>query len=333
VFRADLLPDARELLPLVLETLPVGVWIMDASGKIIYGNAAGQEIWGGARYVGVAEFGEYKGWWADSGEPIAAEDWAAARAIQRNETSINEVIDIQCFDGTRKTILNSALPIRGEQGQVVGAIIVNQDITERRRLETNQKNMTRQLEAANRELGRLSRIDPLTDVANRRSFDEAIEREIRKCRRSRRPLSLVMLDIDHFKRFNDRLGHPAGDRCLQLVANRVATILRRPDDLVARYGGDEFVALLADTDWDGAAEVAETIRSAIASASASDDGLPGPITVSVGMASATEGDPAQLDSLLARADEALILAKQQGRNQVVVASAASLEPGSSATHG
>jgi PAS domain-containing protein len=87
-----------DLLPQVLEVLPIGVWIMDRTGSITHGNPAGQRIWGGARYVGPANFGEYKGWWADTGRRIAADEWAAARAITKGETSLDEVIDIECFD-------------------------------------------------------------------------------------------------------------------------------------------------------------------------------------------------------------------------------------------
>lgn len=118
------------LLEKVLEFLPVGVWIMDKNGKIIFGNKEGQKIWSGAKYVAKDKFGEYKGWWLDSGKKIKAEEWAAARAISKGEISINEKIEIECFDKSRKIILNSALPIKNKKGEVEGGIIVNQDITE-----------------------------------------------------------------------------------------------------------------------------------------------------------------------------------------------------------
>ncbi|MEW6330654.1 MAG: PAS domain S-box protein [Pseudomonadota bacterium] len=120
----------EELLRTVMEALPVGVWITDRDGGIISANEAGKRVWAGAKYVGVEQYGEYKGWWADTGKPIAPEEWAAARAVRKGETSINEVVEIECFDGTRKTILNSAIPLRGPGGEITGAIIVNQDVTE-----------------------------------------------------------------------------------------------------------------------------------------------------------------------------------------------------------
>jgi hypothetical protein len=152
---------APDLLAMVLEALPVGVWIMDRTGRITHGNAAGHRIWGGARYIGPAEFGQYKGWWSDTGRPIAAEDWAAARAIAKGETSLDEVIDIQCFDGSRKTILNSALPLRNSVGEITGAIIINQDITERRRSELERERLVTQLQAALAHVHTLSGLLPI----------------------------------------------------------------------------------------------------------------------------------------------------------------------------
>lgn len=128
--------DSEVLLRQVLQILPVGVWITDRNGTIVTGNPAGQQVWGGARYVGVEQYGEYKGWRADTGERIETNDWAAARAVTRGETSIGEVVEIECFDGTHKIILNSAIPLRDDRGQITGAIIVNEDITALKRTET-----------------------------------------------------------------------------------------------------------------------------------------------------------------------------------------------------
>ena len=153
----------RQLLEAVMDSLPVGVWLMDGQGRIIRSNPAATRIWAGARYVGVEQFGEYKGWWADTGREIRPEEWAAARAFSKGETSINEKIVIQCFDGSRRTILNSAVPLFDAEGRVNGAVIVNQDIDslERAQLEIRQLNegleqrvreRTAALEASNREL-------------------------------------------------------------------------------------------------------------------------------------------------------------------------------------
>lgn len=121
----------EELLRQMLDTLPVGVWIADADGNLTHGNPEGIAIWGGARYVGLERLGEYRGRWLRTGELIRPEEWSLARAIQRGETSLNEEIEIETFDGARKIIANSAAPIRDETGAITGAIVVNQDITAR----------------------------------------------------------------------------------------------------------------------------------------------------------------------------------------------------------
>jgi len=129
------LHNNAELLRQLLETLPIGIWITDRIGNITRSNPAGRQIWEGEKLVGIDQYGEYKGWWAETGKLIEPEEWAAARAISKGEVSINELIDIQCFDGTKKTIYNSALPIRDSNGSIIGSVIVNQDITRQRQAE------------------------------------------------------------------------------------------------------------------------------------------------------------------------------------------------------
>jgi diguanylate cyclase (GGDEF)-like protein len=156
----------------------------------------------------------------------------------------------------------------------------------------------------------LAAADGLTGVANRRSFDSAVQAEASRSVRSGRPLSLVLFDVDHFKRLNDSYGHQAGDEALKRVAEVLRTTVRNVD-LVARYGGEEFVVLMPDTELPAAVQVAERIRAAIA-AQATEPRM----TASLGVATLPDSaiDPT---SLIAAADEALYSAKQQGRNQVV----------------
>lgn len=125
----------QALLTSILNTLPVGIWVTDEQGVIRQGNPAGQKIWAGAKYLGVNQYQQYKGWWQDTGKLIEPQEWALARAITKGETSINEVITIECFDGTQKTILNSAMPLRNERQEIIGAMAVNQDITELKQAE------------------------------------------------------------------------------------------------------------------------------------------------------------------------------------------------------
>jgi PAS domain S-box-containing protein len=142
----------EELLRNVLELLPVGVWITDREGRIVEGNPAGYKIWAGARYMGLDPVAEYKGWCLSTGKQIIPEEWVAARAITKGETSINEEVEIECFDKTHKIILNSALPLRNDQQEIVGAIIVNQDITERKRTEITLKESEKQLKLLSSQL-------------------------------------------------------------------------------------------------------------------------------------------------------------------------------------
>jgi PAS domain S-box-containing protein len=143
--------EQEALLRQILEILPVGVWILDRDGQVLSGNEAGRTLWAGARYVGMEGYGEYKAWWPDSGKPVQPEEWAAARTITRGETVLDEVVNIETFDGRRRTMLNSAVPIRAANGSVTGAIVVNQDITERlaayQLLEQRVEERTRELSA------------------------------------------------------------------------------------------------------------------------------------------------------------------------------------------
>jgi PAS domain S-box-containing protein len=142
--------ENERLLNGIFELLPVGIWIADRSGRIVRNNPAGERIWGGARHVGPSEFDEYRGWWADTGRRITADEWALARALATGETSIGEVIRIQCFDGSFKTIINSALPLRDERGEFAGAIVVNQDITH---LKETEEALRRAVESREQVLG------------------------------------------------------------------------------------------------------------------------------------------------------------------------------------
>ena len=173
---------------------------------------------------------------------------------------------------------------------------------------------TDQLEAANRRLAELSITDPLTGLANRRKLAESLEEELLRARRTREPLSLAMVDIDHFKQYNDKHGHQAGDRCLQ----RVATELRhavRVTDLVARYGGEEFAVVMPEMDSRAARDAAERLRVAISDLAEpmTDNSV---VTASIGVATIDNPDAQSTERLIAQADAALYAAKRNGRNRV-----------------
>ena len=167
---------------------------------------------------------------------------------------------------------------------------------------------------------RLAGTDGLTGIANRRLFDEALVTEWQRARREGKELSVLLLDVDQFKRFNDLHGHLAGDDCLRSVAGAIASVLRRPGDMVARFGGEEFVVLLPGTGAVGAADVAERLRGAVEAAriGAPDSSSGLGVTVSVGVAT---GKPTLMgqtlvEAVVAEADQALYMAKNAGRNRV-----------------
>lgn len=170
-------------------------------------------------------------------------------------------------------------------------------------------------------LERFALLDGLTGVHNRRYFDNQLEKEIGRNQREDHPLSVIMMDIDHFKDFNDHYGHGAGDTCLQQVARTLTGALPRPGDTLCRYGGEEFVALLPDSDADGARIVAERLRKAVEAISITHEysSASSVVTLSLGIAAVESAGEQKTgaEALLTRADEALYAAKHAGRNRVV----------------
>ena len=169
-------------------------------------------------------------------------------------------------------------------------------------------------------LTRLARIDSLTGLPNRRTFDDVLDREWRRLARSNSPLSLILFDVDHFKLYNDTYGHGGGDLCLRQVAESAITALQRPADMVARYGGEEFAAILPDTGAAGAVAVAEGIREGIANLKVEHEksSTAPHVTVSIGLVTDVPNLEHSPEILITRADRALYAAKAGGRNRVVV---------------
>jgi diguanylate cyclase (GGDEF)-like protein len=186
----------------------------------------------------------------------------------------------------------------------------------------------RQLEDKNRLLERLSALDTLTGIANRRRFDDVMRQEWKRAARDGSSLALLFCDIDHFKRFNDTYGHQAGDDCLVRVAQAMEDTLNRPADLAARYGGEEFVGLLVDTDAEGARLLAERVRVRVEGLEIehAPSDVAAVLTVSLGAAAVVPKAGVRPEDLVNVADKALYAAKQRGRNRVVLAGNPPAEP-------
>jgi len=173
-----------------------------------------------------------------------------------------------------------------------------------------------ELEEVNKELQEKNTLDELTGLYNRRHYDQKILAEYRRSRRNLTPLSLIVIDIDHFKQVNDNYGHLAGDECLVVVATCIKQCLRRSADIGCRYGGEEFCLILPETDSNGALALAEELRESIEACHANYNGVDINLTISCGSSTYLQQKHVQPEHIFAVADQALYQAKNNGRNQV-----------------
>jgi diguanylate cyclase (GGDEF)-like protein/PAS domain S-box-containing protein len=272
-------------------------------------------------YIG-PQIEELLGWTPDSWQTV--EDWASRMhpedrewvvdyCVRQSKAGIDHEADYRAEgrDGKYVWIRDVVHVVRDANGNVEALVGFMFDISERKRTEEK-------LLALQRELEDLSFKDGLTGCLNRRRFDALFATEWGAARRTKRPLSLIMIDLDHFKQYNDRYGHVRGDECLKKVAATLATAAHRPRDFLARYGGEEFVLVLPETDAEGAARIAATCREAIATANiAHEASLAGRVTLSMGVGTtvpAPDDDPV---AFIEAVDQCLYQAKANGRNTVV----------------
>lgn len=223
--------------------------------------------------------------------------------VEMDAPTLNEN-HILCKDGSQILVEWRGRPVHRKNGDFDFFFGVGVDITERKKAETL--------------LRKHSLEDGLTGLANRRQFDQVLEKEWQRAVRDNKSLSLVMVDVDHFKKYNDLYGHQQGDECLRLIGQCLKAIFRRPADLIARYGGEEFVAILPDTESDGSAKIAESIRKLVLTLNHPTMEEHGPVSISLGVATICPDADSTATGLVEKADQALYQAKSQGRNRVSV---------------
>lgn len=240
-------------------------------------------------------------------EDLPAALAAGQRRLQGDESQATEM-RVRNRQGEWVWLEMRGSVLRDAEGTPLEFLVIFRDISERKKMEM--------------QLQRLAMTDGLTELPNRRAFDEALEREWRRVLREGTQASLLLLDVDHFKGFNDEYGHVAGDDCLRAVAHAVRAVTKRPADMVARYGGEELAVILPGTDLQGALHMAGLVRCAVESldiAHATNEEGQGRVTVSIGVATALSRDGGRMkmpESLLMAADSALYKAKLHGRNRV-----------------
>jgi len=242
--------------------------------------------------------------------------WVPDFCVAQSKAGVDHEADYRALnkDGSYVWIRDVVHVVRNEEGVVEALVGFMFDISERKRSEDRLLNMQRELED-------LSFKDGLTGLINRRRFDALVQTEWGAARRTKQPLSLLMIDIDFFKQYNDRYGHVRGDDCLKRIAETLGAGASRPRDFLARYGGEEFVLVLPDTDAKGAAHIAERCRAAVANQAIPHEAssVAPHVTISIGVGTivpTAESDPVQFIEVV---DKRLYRAKQTGRNRLVVA--------------
>ena len=220
----------------------------------------------------------------------------------------NDHSEFELMDG--RTLERYSTGIRSDAGMHMGRVWFFRDITERKRAE-------QQLQEAYRAVEALAVTDPLTGLANRRQFDQCLAAEWRRSLRERSPLSMLLMDVDLFKSYNDTYGHVRGDSCLKQIAEAAQDVVTRPGDIVARFGGEEFAVVLPNTDNSGAMQVADAVCDAVRNRNLHHTGSPyEKITISVGCATILPNLGRNSITLVELADSALYQAKRSGRNRV-----------------
>jgi len=309
-YQADETRAFAEHFKTVVENIGEVIFRIDSHGRWAYLNPAWETLTGQPIFATLGRS------WLDLVEPSARAELAdrAEAVLCGEDQSARRAVRLETSEGLRWVEL-FIQSLRDKDGRVAGATGTLRDIDDRKRLEEHVITAKRRAEQRAREATLLASTDELTGLANRRAFMGQLDREIAGAAEFGWPLAVAMFDVDHFKLVNDRYGHAVGDRVLQLIAARAASVVRG-GDLVGRLGGEEFGILMPGATPNEAAQVAERLRQAMETVAQVDESLPA-VTISVGIA-AREGQRTAAE-LLAAADVALYTAKDEGRNRVRIA--------------
>jgi diguanylate cyclase (GGDEF)-like protein/PAS domain S-box-containing protein len=302
----------------VLASLSEGILVQDADGDIRSCNASAERILGLSADQLMGQQSIDPRWRAvhEDGSPFPGEEYPAMMTLRTGEAQEGVIMGVHKPDGALTWISVNAHPLHYRDDDTPRGVACSfVDITQHKQYEEQLTTYQRQLESHNAILTVLATIDGMTGITNKRTMLERLAVELDAAHQLRLPLSLVLIDVDHFKAYNDSFGHPAGDDVLKQVA-QMLYVNARSTDLVARYGGEEFVLVLPNTDSEGARHVAERCRAVIAQATFPHRN----VTASFGIAT-LQGGPMTSSALIAHADTALYAAKRQGRNTVVCAAA------------
>ena len=307
--------ESEEKYRSILNASPDDITITDLHGQIIMVSPASKKMFGYEE--------DFEGF---IGRPITdfivPEEVERAKAdmaqiYQGGHPKIGEYLGLRKDHSTFHIEVNSAV-IKGSSGSPVKMVFIIRDITERKVSEQRIQLLVEQLERERNIAHQNSITDSLTGLANRRYFDDMLATELYRLKRNGSNLSLIMLDVDYFKKFNDSKGHLAGDDCLKQIGNVLKSLVGRTTDIAARYGGEEFVVILPDTEAKGAVQLAEQMRKAVV-----DLAIPHPqsdvseyVTVSIGVVSVSADCVTSPDQVISHVDEALYQAKKGGRNHI-----------------
>jgi len=237
--------------------------------------------------------------------------------FQKKESKKTEVI-FPNYLGEERLLLINQTPKVNEEGLVEYLVCSAEDVTEQHLAEKKLKESHEAYKKLSEKLHKASITDELTGLPNRRGFNRQLEKEWKRTRRNNQSLTLMISDLDYFKYYNDSKGHLEGDKLLQNVANTVKSVFKRPGDYFARYGGDEFVAIIPDTDLEGVLKLAEECRKSVAKLKIPNTSAPDAnhITISIGFATSSPADGTSDEELMKEADRALYRAKSKGRNKI-----------------